>query len=298
MVNRSEPQVFALQHQPWATAGAPSVAAGAQARTVSVDEGSGASTLLARLPAGWQAEAAAPGATEMFVLEGELTVAGGALRSGGYCHPPRGRRSGQRARRAAGRSPFVFWAPAPSIVVAHRDRRPLRAGTFPGRPPRCRASPPGRCTSRYAPGTPRSAPSIGGVPTASCSLVLSAPGWLSPREERHVDCWEENILLRGDMLMPGRGTLRAGDCLANQPGLWHGPMVTKGGALFLVNCDAPMRVEYRDHPPGAAELDRVPARPRRVGLIAEPDAARSAASRGSSRITGRAAPVSSPRSPA
>ncbi len=75
-----------------------------------------------------------------------------------------------------------------------------------------------------------------------------------------MGCWEENSLLRGDLLMPGRGVMRAGDCLANPAGFWHGPMTTKGGALFLVHCDAPMAVEYRDHPAGDGELREYLAR--------------------------------------
>jgi hypothetical protein len=54
--------------------------------------------------------------------------------------------------------------------------------------------------------------------------------------------------------MPGRGVIGAGDCLANPAGHWHGPMTTKGGALFVVNSDGPMSDEYRDYPPGSAEL--------------------------------------------
>jgi hypothetical protein len=56
------------------------------------------------------------------------------------------------------------------------------------------------------------------------------------------------------MLMPGRGVLAPGDCLANPRDHWHGPMVTKTGTLFIVNCDVPMPVEYRPYPPGDAEL--------------------------------------------
>lgn len=61
-------------------------------------------------------------------------------------------------------------------------------------------------------------------------------------------------MLRGDLLMPGRGIMRPGSNLANPPGLWHGPMTSKGGALMLINCDAPMDVEYGDQT-DADELD-------------------------------------------
>ena len=61
-------------------------------------------------------------------------------------------------------------------------------------------------------------------------------------------------MLRGDMLMPGRGLIGPGMNLANPDGHWHGPMATKGGALFLVHCDAPMGVDYRPYEPGPGEL--------------------------------------------
>ena len=86
-------------------------------------------------------------------------------------------------------------------------------------------------------------------------LVRPGPVWLSADMEKH-GCWEENILLRGDVLMPmpGRGVLRPGVNLANPADFWHGPLTTKGGALFVVHCDAPMFVVCRPHPGARDEL--------------------------------------------
>jgi hypothetical protein len=99
-----------------------------------------------------------------------------------------------------------------------------------------------------------SSPQAHGAAGGFVRLVLPAPGWVSPNQERHPECWEENIMLRGDMLMPGRGLIGPGMNLANPDGHWHGPMATKGGALFLVHCDAPMGVDYRPYEPGPNEL--------------------------------------------
>jgi hypothetical protein len=58
------------------------------------------------------------------------------------------------------------------------------------------------------------------------------------------------------MYMTRRGQIRAGDCLANPPGLWHGPMATRCGALFAVHCDRPMNVEWRPARSSLRSLDR------------------------------------------
>jgi len=251
MINRSEPHVFSVLHQPAAPVTEPGLAAGCSAHTVSRCERSGASSLLSRFEAGWRFEGGCSGATELFVMEGEVNVAGRRLGAGGYCYVPE-RAGPVVCESAPGATAFVFSTPAPSIdvpaiVALSSFSIPWEITILPGFPAGAMHK-----SLRPADATGE----VHGGPDGFLRLVMPGPGWLSPREERHPDCWEENILLRGDMLMPGRGTLRAGDCLANPPGLWHGPMVTKGGALFLVNCDAPMGVEYRDHPPGPAALER------------------------------------------
>jgi hypothetical protein len=212
---------------------------------------SGALSALVRVPPGWRFDGECPGATELFVLDGVIVVSGQTLSSGFYCYLPEQAAPLQCAS-GDGATAYLSWTPHPrvgvtEIVVLSSFARPWEATVLPGFPA-------GAMHKSLRPAD--AAGEAHGGPDGFLRLVLPPPGWLSPREERHPDCWEENLLLRGDMLMPGRGTLRAGDCLANPPGLWHGPMVTKGGALFLVNCDAPMRVEYRDHPPGPAELER------------------------------------------
>ena len=251
MIGRSEPHVFTILHQPASPVDEPSLAAGCDAHTVSSCGRTGAFSLLAHFEAGWRFEGSCPGATEVFVMDGELSVAGHRLAAGGYCYLPE-RAGPVVCSSPRGATAFVFATPAPSIDVAAIVA--LTSFSIPWEITILPGFPSGAIHKSLRPHDAIGA--VHGGPDGFLRLVMPGPGWLSPREERHVDCWEENILLRGDMLMPGRGTLRAGDCLANPPGLWHGPMVTKGGALFLVNCDAPMGVEYRDHPAGPAGLER------------------------------------------
>jgi hypothetical protein len=251
MIGRSEPHVFSVLHEPAARASEPGLAAGCEAHTVSRCERSGASSLLAHFEPGWRFDGAAAGATELFVMDGAMIVDGHRLAAGGYAYLPQAA-GAVTCSSPAGATAFVFHTPAPSIdvtavVALSSFSMPWEVTILPGFPS-------GAIHKSLRPQDATG--DAHGGPDGFLRLVMPGPGWLSPREERHPDCWEENILLRGDMLMPGRGTLRAGDCLANPPGHWHGPMVTKGGSLFLVNCDAPMGVEYRDHPAGPAALER------------------------------------------
>jgi len=250
VVSRSEPQVFSIHHQPAEPVGDPGLAQGCRAHSVSRDEGTAAYTVLAHFDPGWGFEGEPEGVTELFVLEGALAVGDWELSSGHYCQLPSGG-GVLSATSPRGATAFVIWSPAlgnsEQALASSSFALPWESTVLPGFPA-------GAMHKSLRPGDLGG--SAHGGPNGFLRLVLTPPGWLSPREERHVDCWEENILLRGDMLMPGRGTIRSGDCLANPPGFWHGPMVTKGGALFLVNCDAPMPVEYRDHPPGPRELER------------------------------------------
>lgn len=251
MIDRSEPQVFTIRHRPLGTVDGPALAAGCAALDVGRNRETGAGTLLVEFAPGWRFEGETTGATELFVRSGELALDGRRLATGAYCYLPAGG-GPLHLSSEAGAEAFVLHRPDPtvpveSIVVRSSFAVPWESIVLPGFPAGAMHK-----SLRPHDGTGEAH----GGPDGFLRLVLTPPGWLSADEERHVGCWEENILLRGDMLMPGRGTLAPGDCLANPAGHWHGPMVTKGGALFLVNCDAPMPVEYRPHAPGPAVLER------------------------------------------
>ena len=96
-------------------------------------------------------------------------------------------------------------------------------------------------------------PAIGalhGGPGGFLRMTLNLPGFMEPRHEVHHSCWEEIIILNGDMLMGDRGRLAAGTYFANPANLWHAPFSTSGGCLLLIHCDAPMDVEFRDYQGG------------------------------------------------
>jgi hypothetical protein len=243
MIDRAQAWMFAIADLPReAVAGVPLVS-GLEARTISRDTRSGACTLEIDVPAGFHAAADPDGRLDIFVLDGEVQLDGATLEGGGFATLPRGETvvsaTGEGRTRA-----IVFWQP-------DGEARPA------GSAPHVASAWEGSWETNTQPGTPfglmrrrlreDDAGPPQGPPGGWVRLVHVVPGWCTEGEERHAGCWEENILLRGDVYMTDRGAaIRTGDCLANPPGHWHGPMATKGGALFLVHCDNPMAVELRD----------------------------------------------------
>jgi hypothetical protein len=238
-VRRDEPQFYDVDALPVERADEPAAARGLDVQVVS--SGAGGVTLLATLPAGWRHEEAAAEATvEAFVLDGDLC----GETAGGFVSVPRG--APLRLRSERGGRALLFWSPElalagqePRTTSVYREQ--WRTSGLPGmahvslRLPDPDGPPPG---------------GAGGF----IRLFSVVPGFRLDRQERHT-CWEENLMLRGDIWMHERGTLRAGWCVANPPGLWHGPMVSKGGGVLLVHCDSPHTLEYRDDPGDPARLD-------------------------------------------
>lgn len=254
---REEPLFFDVFAEPWqeGAAAAPEVelARGLSVQVASRYRDGRGFSVVAALPAGWQGvERAADATLEAFVLDGDLTVPGRTLRSGGFLQVPKGAGPVPLSS-AAGARVVLFWHA--TLPVLHTDGwRATSAWDEPWQVTVLAGFPAGAMhkTLRLP---DASGAAAAGTEAGFVRLVLPGPGWLSADMEKH-GCWEENILLRGDMLMPmpGRGVLRPGINLSNPAEHWHGPMVTKGGALFLVHCDAPMDVVYRPHPGGREEL--------------------------------------------
>lgn len=250
MVYRHDPQKFDIRTPAAEPIPELEFTSEAHCQIVGRDADSHAVTALMGVPAGFGASVSAAGALELFVLEGALELAGRVLSTGGYAYVPEAV-GALECRSPAGASALLFWRPDP--VQRLRDTVVIDTWAAPWEMTVLDGFPAGALHKSLRPGDRAGARAHGGD-DGFLRLVHSAPGWTSALEERHVDCWEENILLHGDMLMPGRGVLAPGDVLANPRDHWHGPMVTKTGTLFIVNCDVPMPVEYRPYPPGEREL--------------------------------------------
>jgi hypothetical protein len=90
-----------------------------------------------------------------------------------------------------------------------------------------------------------------GGPGGYLRLVLIAPG-ADPRQHVHHECWEELVVLRGDVFIAERGHFGAGSYMGNPQELWHAPFASQGGALCIVHTDGPMGIpfDFRDVPGG------------------------------------------------
>lgn len=255
---REEPLFFDVFAEPWqdGAVAAPEVelVRGLQVQVASRYEDGRGFTLVAALPAGWRGvERAHDGTLEAFVLEGELAVPGRVLGGGGFLQIPRGAGPVELTAGPAGARVMLFWHA--TLPVLWRDGwRATSAWDEPWEVTVLEGFPAGALHKTLR--LPDAAVATAhGTEAGFLRLVLPGPGWLSADMEKH-GCWEENICLRGDMLMPmpGRGVLGPGVNLANPADLWHGPMATKGGILFVVHCDAPMDLVYRPQPGAAEEL--------------------------------------------
>jgi hypothetical protein len=250
VISRDRPQLFTIRALPSEGIDEPSLLHDLPSRIVSRG-GSGAFTALASVPGGWRASGTLEsGRLDVLVLAGELVLLGQRLGAGSFATlPGHGAKVRGGAREEA--TVLAFWDPdatVPSTVLYSTSawERPWETVLLPGVSAglmlkRLREEDVGE----------QQGPAGGWI-----RLVHAVPGWRSTAEERHVDCWEENILLHGDMYMTRRGEIRAGDCLANPPGLWHGPMATRSGALFAVHCDRPMNVEWRPARSSPQSIDR------------------------------------------
>ncbi|GAB1513306.1 DUF4437 domain-containing protein [Actinophytocola sp. KF-1] len=82
-------------------------------------------------------------------------------------------------------------------------------------------------------------------------LAAMMPGWRSESEEAHP-VYEESYKIYGDVLMGARGVMREGSYFFRSPGIFHGPLYSRGGTMSFIRSDATTTTEYRDPAPGGA----------------------------------------------
>lgn len=244
-MDRAEPQFFNIFEQPWRTLDGVEAAHGLETRLISRDTDTGAATFMSRLPAGWMHTASnRDGTLELFVLDGSLTVDGEGVVTSGVIALPQGAEP-RTLGAPAGAQVLAFWSPGlPSIEAKITS---VQAE------PWVETEMPHMQHSSYHKSlrTPDIAEGdLHGGPGGVLRFVLIVPSLGTEQEEVHHACWEELIVLRGDLVMPERGYAAAGTYLANPPDFWHGPWTSHGGNLHLVQTVVPVGIEYRDYPGG------------------------------------------------
>ena len=234
---RDEPQCYALGALDWGRSPHVPLLAGLDAKTLQVDPARGSSTSVARLPGGWRTSYDAAEATlELFVLAGDVALAGDRVGAGGYVSVPRG--SGTvELRSAGGAQAIVYWMPA-SALVHGAAPRVTRVQREPWQVQKMEAMPHGPMSkSLRLPDNVEGA--VHGGPGGILRLVMLPPGWADASEHVHW-VWEGLVFLAGDLAMPDRGILAQGSYLGNPAGYVHGPMASQTGALILVQTDEPV----------------------------------------------------------
>jgi hypothetical protein len=250
---RDEPLFFNLFDLSLGTLRDVALTSGQEGAVVTVDRRSGARTELVRLDPGWAYRGDGDDATaELFVLEGEVVSAGQRARAGGYVLVGQGYGQSQLSS-----------AKGATVIVLHNRDMPL----FPPphgsnyvlsswREPWQQTAKPGieaHGSFHKSLRRPDFSEPFHGGPGGLVRLSMLMPGYADGRQHVHHDCYEEMVLLRGDLLMPERGLMGPGTFLGNPQELWHAPVVSLGGALLLIHTDAPQGPwGFRPYPDGDA----------------------------------------------
>ena len=196
--------------------------AGAEQRMLSEDaDGGGDSTALVHLPAGWSGDlsfSARP--TEIFVLDGGLTVGGSGCEPGVYAFVP-ARHTEAKVTSPGGCAALVMiepeGAPGGDLTIVDSNDMPWAS------PPADGPVPQGIVVKRL-----RIAPESGDVSWVAAVV----PGWRESRAEVH-ETIEECLMLKGDILLGRRGVMGPGSYFWRQPLVEHGPMFSLNGGLFF-----------------------------------------------------------------
>lgn len=257
---RDEYQFYNLLTLERAQADAPGVLGGLRGALMSRDDRSRAHTYVVELPAGWRAEADASEASlELFLLRGDVSLEGDArVGSSGYVHLPQ-HGGGGELRSENGALALAFWNPdIPAFPPPYTRNRITKAWAEPWTP-----SVPGAHSIMHKslrlpdPLPHPDAEGFDGGPGGYIRFQYIPPSFIFEQEHVHHECFEEIILLQGDVLLINEGVMGIGSVVCHPQEWWHAPFVSRSGALILVHTDAPMGFPWPPRPyPQAEELAR------------------------------------------
>jgi hypothetical protein len=204
---------------------------------------------MARIPAGWSRSLRANEATfEGFIMSGDLAVTGQQLGVMGFfaipqtCGPV-------TVESRGGAVIYAFMTPnlpLPAYSAGIEVTRVWQQQWIPAEMTNVRHGLMYRSLRTPDPGFGP----IHGAPGGYLRMTYMPPGFLEPRHEVHHNCWEEIIILSGDMMMKDRGLHVAGSYLSNPANVWHYPAAVQRGCLLLIQTDAPQDVEFRNYDGG------------------------------------------------
>jgi hypothetical protein len=252
--DRDEPQFFNVFDLPWRVFDHHEAVAGLDARLISNNERTGASTYLVRIDPGWGRTLTTESeAFECFVLEGDLAAHEHRVRSGGFLAVPQ--HSGPvKLHSSGGATAYVFSTPGllpPAYESGLHSSTLWQEEWIPASLTGVRH---GIASKSLRVPDIRGAARSGG-PSGFLRITTMTSGFAEPRSEWHHSCWEEIIILSGDMIMGDRGLMAPGTLLANPADYVHYPAASQRGCLLLIQTDAPQDVEFSMCPGGFELLE-------------------------------------------
>jgi len=239
---RDKPAFYNLLGLDRAPLAAPGPIDGLRAALMSQDLLSGSMTHVAQVPPGWkQRYDAKESSLEFFLLSGDMSLNGEAVGSGGYVHLPQLCGGGELTSQQ-GALAMVFWNPnAPCFPFPYTRNRTVSSfreewvNSVPGAHGIMHKS-----LRKPDPVPHPTDEGFDGGPGGYMRFQYIAPGTIAMDEHVHHECWEEIILLQGDIMLINEGQMGIGSVVSHPQEFYHAPFVSRSGALILVHTDAPM----------------------------------------------------------
>jgi hypothetical protein len=251
---RDEPTFYnflALDRRPTE---APDCLDGLAAALMSRDGKTGSHTYVVELPKGYRGRTDAKEASlELFLLKGDVALGGERVGAGGYVHLPQLGGGGELASES-GALALAFWNPNlpgyPYPVTRNRTCHPWTrqwTNSMPGAHGVMHKS------LRLPDPVPHpNDEGFDGGPGGYLRFQYIAPQMIAEFEHVHHECWEEIILLQGDVMLLNEGQMGLGSVVGHPQEWYHAPFVSRSGALILVHTDGPMGYPWppREYPDG------------------------------------------------
>jgi hypothetical protein len=247
---RDEPTFYnflALERRPL---DAPEFLSGLRGALMSRDSHSGSATYVCEIPPGFRGRTdAATASLEIFVLRGDLALNGQNIGASGYLHLPQLCGGGEVASRS-GALALAFWNPNlpcyPYPVtrnLAINSYAKDWTNSMPGAHGVMHKS------LRVPDPTPHASDEgFDGGPGGYLRFQYIAPQMIADAEHVHHECWEEIILLQGDVLLVNEGQMGIGSVVSHPQEWYHAPFVSRSGAVILVHTDGPMGYPWPPRP--------------------------------------------------
>lgn len=229
---------------------APGPLSGLRGSVMSQDTRSGSVTYLLELPKRWKGRTdAKEGSLELFVLRGHVALNGETVGAGGYIHLPQLCGGGELTC-AGGGLVFAFWNPnLPAYAYPVTRNRVVNTWELDWTSSLMGAHGVMHKSLRVPDPVPSPLDEgFDGGPGGYLRFQYIAPQMIAEMEHVHHECWEEIIVLQGDVMLLNEGQMGLGSVVSHPQEWYHAPFVSRSGALLLVHTDGPMGYPWPPRP--------------------------------------------------